>query len=127
VAFTPFALLPFPVAYLILVFGSLTLYVYFATCLFDRFKTLGIALLILAPEVWTVTLVGSTTLPMGALVLGALLVMPERKRLAGAILGIAAAIKPQTILMAPVALLAIREWRVIASDMARSITLRRTC
>jgi hypothetical protein len=52
---------------------------------------------------------------MGALVLGALLVMPERKLLAGSILGIAAVIKPQTILMVPIALLAIREWRVIAA------------
>src|SRR5438270_9239580 len=38
VVFSPFAFLPFPVAYLIWVLGSLTLYVYFATCLFDRFK-----------------------------------------------------------------------------------------
>ena len=123
VAFAPFAFLPFPVAYLIWVLGSLTLYVYFATRLFDRFKTLGIALLILAPPVWTVTLVGSTTLPIGALVLAALLVMPKRKLLAGSMLGIAATIKPQTIVMVPVALLAIREWRVIASATATATAI----
>jgi hypothetical protein len=123
VVFTPFAFLPFPVAYLIWVLGSLTLYVYFATCLFDRFKTLGIALLILAPPVWTVTLLGQTTLPMGALVLAALLVMPERKLLAGSMLGVAAAIKPQTLVMVPIALLAIREWRVIASATATATAI----
>ena len=110
-------------AYLIWVLGSLTLYVYFATRLFDRFKILGIGLLILAPPVWTVTLVGSTTLPMGALVLAALFVMPERKFLAGTILGIAATIKPQTVVMVPVALLAIREWRVIASATATTTAI----
>jgi len=123
VAFTPFAFLPFPLAYLIWVLGSLSLYVYFATYLFNRFKTLGVALLILAPPVWTVILAGSTTLPMGALVLGALLLMPDRKLLAGFMFGIAAAIKPQTIVMVPVALLAIREWRVIASATATAIAI----
>jgi len=119
VVFTPFfAFLPFPVAYLIWVLGSLTLYIRIATGLFDRFKALGVALLILAPPVWTVTLLGQTTLLMGALVLGALLAMPERRLLAGSMLGIAATIKPQTIVMIPVALLAIREWRVIASATA---------
>jgi glycosyl transferase family 87 len=123
VVLTPFAMLPFPVAYLIWVLGSLTLYLYFATWLFDKFKPLGIALIILAPPVWTVTLFGQTTLPMGALVLGALLVMPERKLLAGAMLGIAATIKPQTMIMMPVALLAIREWRVIASATTAAIAI----
>ena len=123
VVLSPFGMLPFPVAYLVWVLGSLTLYLYFATCLFDRFKALGLALLILAPPVWTVTLFGQTTLPMGALVLGALLVMPDKKLLAGAMLGIAATIKPQTMIMMPVALLAIREWRVIASATAAAITI----
>jgi hypothetical protein len=123
VVLSPFAMLPFPVAYLIWVLGSLTLYLYFASRLFDRFKTLGIALLILAPPVWTVTLFGQTTLPMGALVLGALLMMPERKFLAGVMLGIAATIKPQTMIMMPVAVLAIREWRVIASATATAIAI----
>src|SRR5262245_50204541 len=123
VVFTPFAFLPFTLAYLIWVLGSLSLYIYFATYLFNRFNTLGIALLILAPPVWTVILVGSTTLPMGALVLGALLLMPERKLVAGLMFGIAATIKPQTIVMVPVALLAIREWRVIASATATAIAV----
>jgi glycosyl transferase family 87 len=122
--FTPFfAFLPFPISYLIWVLGSLSLYLYFARCLFDRFKALGIALLILAPPVWTVTLLGQTTLPMGALVLGALLVMSERKLVAGAMLGIAATIKPQAVVMVPVALLAIQEWRVIASATVTVIVI----
>jgi hypothetical protein len=118
VTLTPFAMLPFPVAYLVWALGWLTLYLHFATGLFGRFKALGIALLVLAPPVWTVTLFGQTTLSMGALVLGSLIVMPQKKLLAGTMLGIAATIKPQTVIMVPVALLAIREWRVIASAVA---------
>jgi hypothetical protein len=123
VLLTPFAKLPFPVAYLIWVAGSLTLYLGFATRLFDKFKSLGIALLILAPPVWTVTLFGQHTLMIGALVLAALLSMDERKLIAGAMLGIAATMKPQTVVMVPVALLAIREWRVIASAICTATSI----
>jgi hypothetical protein len=121
VVLIPFAMLSFPVAYLTWVIGSLTLFLGFSVSLFDRFKAFGIALLILAPPVWTVTLFGQHTLLIGALVLAALLIMPERKLLAGAMLGMAATMKPQTVVMVPVALLAIREWRVIASAITTAI------
>jgi hypothetical protein len=123
VVFMPFTFLPFPVAYSIWVLGSLALYVFFATCLFDRFKTLGVALLILAPPVWTVALLGQATLPIGALVLAALLVMSERKLLAGSMLGIVATVKPQAIVMVPIALLAIREWLMIASATTTAVAI----
>jgi Glycosyltransferase family 87 len=113
--FTPFALMPFPIAYSVWVLGWLTFYLSVATYLFDRLKLLGIALLVLASPVWTVALLGQTTLALGALILTALLVMPQRKLLAGVMFGIAAIIKPQTVVMMPLALLATRDWRVIAS------------
>jgi Glycosyltransferase family 87 len=113
--FTPFALMPFPIAYSLWVLGWLTPYLFFATYLFDRLKLMGIALLILASPVWTVALLGQTTLPLGASVLIALFMMPKRKFLAGAMFGIAAMIKPQTVVMVPLALLVTREWRIIAS------------
>jgi hypothetical protein len=121
VFFTPFAFLPLPVGYFIWVLGSLTLFICIATYLFDEFKPLGIALLILAPPVWTAALLGQAALLIGVLLLTALIVMPNKKFIAGLMIGIAATVKPQTMVMAPIALLAIRDWRVIAWTTATAV------
>jgi hypothetical protein len=59
-------------------------------------------------------ILGQTTLWIGALLIWGVLLLRTRPRIAGALFGIAAAIKPQFAILVPFALLAGRHWLAIA-------------
>ena len=69
------------------------------------------ALLLLPPVLWALP-GGQTSVMLGSLSLGAVLLLRE-PRLAGALLGIAVGIKPQLVLVLPFALLIDRRWAAL--------------
>jgi arabinofuranan 3-O-arabinosyltransferase len=66
------------------------------------------------PVIWLVAICGQSTFLIGGLVMTAL-TLPRRSVLAGVLLGVAAAVKPQMLLFLPLALLAEGRWRTIVS------------
>lgn len=111
VLFAPFALLPFWVAYWTWVL--LTAIVFWTAA---RRVTSGwaIPLALVSPQVVLVLLLGQTTLFVGSAVIWGLSLLRTKPFLAGVLLGVAAAVKPQSLLLAPVALVAGCHWRSIA-------------
>lgn len=113
--FLPFGLVGFWTAYagFILLTGAL----YFAAA---RRISRGIAplvLLALAPPVVLSGLIGQLSFLIGGLVLLALL-LRDRPIVAGALLGIAAALKPQLLVLFPLALALEGRWRALAAAFA---------
>lgn len=74
----------------------------------------------LFPAVWLVAVAGQATFLIGGLVLAAL-TLRRRPLVAGALLGAAAAVKPQLLIFAPLALVATRDWRALAAAGATGL------
>ncbi|MES2523763.1 MAG: glycosyltransferase family 87 protein [Gemmatimonadota bacterium] len=74
----------------------------------------AMVLLVIAPIVVLAGSVGQLSFLIAALVLFALST-PERPIISGVALGIAASVKPQLLVLLPVALVAARQWRTLAS------------
>jgi hypothetical protein len=70
-------------------------------------------LVFIVPQMVLAIVLGQTTLWIGALMIWGVLLLPKRPLLAGALFGIAAAIKPQFAIMVPIAVIAGRHWRAI--------------
>jgi hypothetical protein len=68
---------------------------------------------VFAPCVLLVLDCGQAPFLMGGLVIGAFAIVDRRPTLAGLLLGLAACVKPQIVLLAPIALLAEGRWRTI--------------
>jgi hypothetical protein len=66
-------------------------------------------------------MLGQTSLLIGAAILWSLIVLPNRPILGGVLLGVAATLKPQLALLAPVALLAGKHWVAFAAAALGSI------
>lgn len=75
----------------------------------------ALLLLALAPAVHFALGPGQVTLFVGAAMLGAMALLPRRPLAAGALLAIAALIKPQAVMLVPIALAAGAHWRALAS------------
>jgi len=74
-----------------------------------------IAIAAVAPPLVLAFAAGQVTLFVSAVSIAALLNLRTRPLLAGALLGLAATIKPQAVLLAPLALMAGRHWRALAA------------
>ncbi|HEV7385318.1 MAG TPA: glycosyltransferase family 87 protein, partial [Phenylobacterium sp.] len=79
--------------------------------------------LMLAPPVVLVMFCGQVTLLIGGLVTGGLVLLPRRPVLAGVLFGVAAAVKPQLLVLVPIALLAEGRWRTLAAAAATGVGL----
>ena len=79
-------------------------------------------LLLAAPPVVLAVLAGQPLLLAAALAASGIAVLPKDERMAGVLLGLAAAIKPPLLLLAPFALAAGRHWRALAWAAAASCT-----
>lgn len=86
-----------------------------------RRKIIGGALL-LAPASSLDVLVGQNAFLTGALLIGGFRLLPKSPVLAGILWG-ALTLKPQLVLMAPVALVASRQWRALAAAAATALML----
>lgn len=70
---------------------------------------------ILTPPVVLVMFCGQVTLLIGGLAIAGLTMLARRPLLAGMLFGVAAAVKPQLVMLVPVALLAEGRWRTLAT------------
>ena len=112
-ALAPFGQAPWLIAYPAWVAATLGALCVIVMKRLEGPKWMGLALLILAEPSVLAILVGQVTFLIGALVLGGLLALRTRPALAGVLLGCAALIKPTSLLMLPIGLLASRQWRAI--------------
>lgn len=112
-AFLPFSALPFDVANALWTGLGLVavLWVTFAHVRFPR--TLTLVAMALTPASVLVLVTGQVTFLVAALAVAALYALRGRPALAGALFGIAGALKPQALVLLPLALLATREWRTL--------------
>ena len=112
--FIPFALMPFWAAYW--AWLALSALVFWSAA---RRITNGWAIpfSFAAPHVVLVLILGQTTLVVGSLVIWGVTLIRERPALAGCLLGAAAALKPQAVLLAPVALISGAHCRTMAAAL----------
>jgi hypothetical protein len=109
----PFGLLPFPMALGSWAVISSILFLAAARALIGWRE---LALAILSPAIVIAVATGQTSLIVGALILGGLTAPGAVRR--GAMIGLAAAIKPQMVFLFPVAFIAARDWRALGSAFA---------
>jgi len=111
--FLPFSALPFDFANLVWTgFGVAAL----LWAMFARLKTprvLTLVAMLLAPPSVLVLVTGQVTFLVAALSVAALYALRSRPVLAGVLFGVAGALKPQALVLLPLALLATREWRTL--------------
>ena len=118
--FIPLALLPFWVAYWCWVSASaVTFWIAARHLVRER----AAALSMFTPHVVLVLILGQTTLIVGSLIIWAVIFLQERPRLAGTLLAIAAVIKPQSVLLAPVALVSGRHWQAFVASAAVALAI----
>ena len=113
----PFGALPYFAALILFVAASLGLFMLAARPLFERRKLIAVGLVFLSQPVIFAALNGQMILLVAALVISALILLPTAPVRAGILLGIAAAIKPQMLVFAPLALLACREYRALGASI----------
>jgi len=108
VLFAPLALIPYTIAQAI--WGATT-----GAFFLWASRRIGASWwLALFPALWLVAVCGQSTFLIGGLVMTAL-TLPRRPLLAGVLLGVAAAVKPQMLVFLPLALLAEGRWRTMIS------------
>ncbi|HEY1425067.1 MAG TPA: glycosyltransferase family 87 protein [Caulobacteraceae bacterium] len=114
-AFLPFSALQFDLANALWTGLGLValLWVLFAHLRFPR--TLTLVALVLAPPSVLVLVTGQVTFLVAALAVAALYWLRTRPGWAGVLFGIAGALKPQALVLLPLALLATRDWRTLLS------------
>jgi hypothetical protein len=115
--FEPFSFAPFDLAAGLWVAAGLALVVWITGRQIpsDAERLVVLPALAIAPASMLVILTGQVTFLIAALSLAGLLTLKERPILAGALFGLAGALKPQALLLLPVAMFAIGQWRVLAS------------
>jgi hypothetical protein len=99
--FAPFGLLPFWTAYGVWVALSVAAFIAASRMVA---KPIAVGLALLSPAVVQAAYVGQTSLLLGAAAMSGIALVPRRPVVAGAILGVAAAVKPQMFVLAPVLL-----------------------
>ncbi|MFI4934230.1 MAG: glycosyltransferase family 87 protein [Caulobacterales bacterium] len=105
----PFALLPLQLAYPLWAGVTSALFIFAASCLIR--PSWAAAVLIVAPPVFFAAELGQTSLPIGAAMIGGWLMLEKRPALAGVLFAIAACIKPQMMILAPIVLWG--RWRTL--------------
>lgn len=111
----PFALLPFWTAYW--VWNAVSAAAFWSAAR-RVVSAPAAALAMAAPHTMLVFILGQTSLLLGALVIWSLSLLRSRPFLAGVLVGLAGAIKPQVALLAPVAFISGRHWRALAGAAA---------
>ena len=113
-AFLPFSALPFDAANLVWT-GLGLVAILFA--MFGRLaspRTLTLIAMALTPASVLVLVTGQVTFYVAALSVAALYWLKDRPALAGLLFGLAGLLKPQALVLLPLALLATRNWRALA-------------
>jgi len=124
IAFAPFAMAPFHLANLIwTAIGALVL-VWTMAYRLTAHRVLLLVVMLLTPPSVLVMVTGQVTFLIAALTVLGLVSLKDRPWLAGALLGVAGSIKPQAMVLLPVALIAVWNWRALmgAALAATAIT-----
>ncbi len=115
--FVPFGLAPYWVAYAAWTALTATLFAWAVARETPRRALAAVLVLTVSPSL-TVLHVGQTTFLICAMALLALRMLEARPIVAGVLLGLAAAIKPQALVMAPLVLVASGQFRALAGAIA---------
>lgn len=113
----PFGGLPYFTAYVLFAAFSFALFLIATWHLFERRRLLAMALVTLAQPVIFAALSGQMIMIVAAMVITALSILPAAPLRAGILFGIAAAIKPQLLVFAPLAMLADRQYRALGASL----------
>jgi uncharacterized membrane protein len=114
-ALAPFGALAFWPALALWTGASFAVFVAAGARLIPQRRVLALALIVLSPAVVLAALAGQTVVLAAGLVALALADLERRPRLAGVLLALAAALKPQAALLAPVALVACGAFETLAA------------
>lgn len=118
--FAPFATLPFFAAWLVWTLMSLAAFYMAARRLVTRNAVL---LSLVSPPVVLALSSGQTSLLVGAAITGAISLLDRRPVLAGLLFGAAAALKPQALILLPVALIVGHHWRAMLASLVTALLL----
>ena len=118
--FLPFALIPFWTAYG--VWLGLSAFAFWSAARRIA-RGWAVPFSLTTPHVVLVLILGQTTLVVGSLIIWGVTLIRERPALAGCLLGAAAAIKPQAMLLAPVALVSGAHWRTVGGAVLTCFSL----
>lgn len=108
----PFALMPFWPAYIVWTIAGVAAFWTAARRLTSGWVA---TLSVLSPPAVVVVLLGQTTFLAGAAVLWSVALMRDRPLLSGVVMGVAAAIKPQSAMLGPIAYLFDRNWKALCA------------
>jgi hypothetical protein len=112
-AFLPFSLAPFDLANALWTGLGLALLLWVMFAHLKSPRTLTLLAMTLTPASVLVLVTGQVTFYVAALSVAALFWLKPRPLLAGVLFGLAGALKPQALVLLPLALLATREWRAL--------------
>lgn len=113
--FAPFSLAPFAIANAVWTTAGLALILCTVSAQLKSPRMLVLLAMVLSPASVLVMITGQVTFLIATLAVGGLLLLKARPALAGVLFGLACAIKPQSLALLPVALLAQKQWRAIAA------------
>lgn len=117
-ALAPFGLAPFTVANAIWTGAGLALILWIMAGQVKSPRLLALLAMALTPASVLVMVAGQVTFVIAALAVAGVLSLKRHPALAGALLGLAGVIKPQALVLLPVALFAVGAWRAIAGAAA---------
>jgi hypothetical protein len=112
-AFLPFSLASFDLANALWTGLGLVALLWVMFAHLKEVRTLTLLAMVLTPASVLVLVTGQVTFLVAALTVAALFWLKPRPGLAGVLFGIAGALKPQALVLLPLALLATREWRAL--------------
>jgi Glycosyltransferase family 87 len=112
-AFLPFSLASFDLANALWTGLGLVALLWVMFAHLKEVRTLTLLAMVLTPASVLVLATGQVTFLVAALTVAALFWLKPRPGLAGVLFGIAGALKPQALVLLPLALLATREWRAL--------------
>ena len=113
--FAPFGLAPFAIANAVWTTAGLVLILATMSTQLKTPRMLVLLAMVLSPASVLVLITGQVTFLLATLAVIGLLSLKQRPVLAGVLFGLAAAIKPPSLILLPVALLAEKQWRAMAA------------
>lgn len=119
----PFSKLTFGVAYVAFAATTAGLYAIAAKRFLGIDWRFGLAFLFVSDAFLFAAINGQMTFLIGALILGGIIALDDRPILAGCLFGVAAAIKPQLLILTPLALIASQQYRALYSAAFTAIAM----
>jgi hypothetical protein len=120
--FAPFGFAPFTVANAMWTTAGLVLILWTMSTQLKSPRLLVLLAMVLSPASVLVLVTGQITFLIATLAVVGVLSLKQRPILAGVLFGVACAIKPQSLVLLPVALVAVKGWRAMAATALTAAT-----